>query len=91
MIEAVDEKEAFQKAQRLGRLDQESFYNINQQLVKWNFIDVCEMYKLSELMDGAELYSRVQEADDAGTYIEMVRHKADYLQGDNVMRSLQLI
>ncbi len=91
LIDAENEQEAFQKAQRIGRMDQESFFNVNQQLVKWNFIDVCELYKLSEMMDGAELYSRVQEADNADSYIELVRHKADYLQGDNVLRSLQLI
>lgn len=91
LIEANDEQEAFQKAQRIGRMEQESFFNIKQQLVKWNFIDVCEIYKLNEMIDGAELYSRVQEADNAASYIEMIRHKADYLQTDTILRSLQLI
>lgn len=91
LIAADNEHEAFNKAKQIGIMEQESFLNDKNNLVKWKFIDVCELYKLSELIDGAEMYSRIQEADDAGSYIEMIRRKADYLQGDNVLRSLQLI
>jgi Domain of unknown function (DUF4288) len=91
LIAAADEHEAFRKAKQIGVMEQESFLNEKQHLVKWKFINVCELYKLSELIDGAELYSRIQEADDAGRFIEIVHRKADYIQGDNVLRSLQLI
>jgi Domain of unknown function (DUF4288) len=91
LIAAENEHEAFNKAKHIGILEQESFLNDKNNLVKWKFIDVCELYKLSELIDGAELYSRIQEADDAGRYINMIHRKSDYLQGDNVLRSLQLI
>jgi phage anti-repressor protein len=91
LIAAADEHEAFNKAKQIGMMEQESFLNDKNNLVKWKFINVCELYKLSELIDGAELYSRIQEADDADRFIEMIHHKADYIQGDNVLRSLQLI
>jgi Domain of unknown function (DUF4288) len=91
LISANDEHEAFHKAQRIGVIEQESFVNDKDNLVKWKFIDVCELYKLSELIDGAEVYSRIQEADNAESFVEMIRRKADYIQGDNVLRSLQLI
>ncbi len=91
LIAAGDEHEAFQKAQRIGIMEQESFLNDKQHLVKWKFIDVCELYKLSELIDGAELYSRIHEADDATRFVEMIHRKADYIQGDNVLKSLELI
>ena len=91
LIVAGNEHEAFQKAQRIGATEQESFLNDKQLLVKWKFIDVCELYKLSELIDGAELYSRIQEVEEAGSFIELVHRKADYIQGDNVLRSLELI
>ena len=91
LVSATDEQEAFSKAQRIGAQEEESFFNQQQQLVRWKFINVCELYKLSELIDGAEIYSRIQEADDAGRYIELVHGKAEYIQGDNVLRSLQLI
>jgi|SRR5882724_8219961 len=91
LIRAGNEHEAFQKAQRVGVTEQEKFLNNKQSLVEWKFIDVCELYKLSELIDGAELYSRIQEADDAGSYIDIIHRKADYIEGDNALRSLQLI
>ncbi len=91
LISATDEHDAFSKAQRIGVLEEENFFNQQQQLVKWKFINVCELYKISELIDGAEMYSRIQEADDADRFIEMVHSKAEYIQGDNVLRSLQLI
>ncbi|MEP6747246.1 MAG: DUF4288 domain-containing protein [Bacteroidota bacterium] len=91
LISAADEHEAFNKAQSTGKAEEESFFNQQQQLVTWKFINVCELYKLSELIDGAELYSRIQEADNADRFIEVVNGKADYIQGDNVLRSLQLI
>jgi Domain of unknown function (DUF4288) len=91
LIAAPDEQEAFYKAQRIGITEEESFFNEKKDLVKWRFIDVCELYKLSELIDGAEIYSRVQETDDASRFISMVKSKADYIAGDNVLRSLQLI
>lgn len=91
LIAASDEYNAFQKAQRIGVLEEENFFNDKQLLVKWKFVDVCELYKLSKLIDGAELYSRIQETDDADKYIDTIHRKADYLQGDNILRSLQLI
>jgi len=91
LIAAGDEQEAFQKARNIGLMEQESFFNQKNNLVRWKFIDVCELYKLSELIDGAEIYSRIQETEDAGRFINMVHSKADYIVGNNVLRSLQLI
>lgn len=91
LIRALDAQEAFQKAQRLGLTEEQCFRNDKHHLVQWKFIDVCELYQLSELIDGAEIYSRVQETDDAARFISMVRNKADYIMGENVLRSLQLI
>jgi hypothetical protein len=91
LIAAPDEQEAFHKAQRIGITEEESFYNDKQHLVRWKFVDVCELYRLSELIDGAELYSRIQEAGSAESYIDMIHRKSEYISGDNVLRSLQLI
>jgi hypothetical protein len=91
LIGAASEYEAFHKAQRIGITGQEKFLNDRQRLVEWKFIDVCELYKLSELIDGAELYSRIQETDDAANYIDIIHRKADYIEGENALRSLELI
>lgn len=91
LIAAPSEQEAFYKARRIGRMEQECFLNDRQHLVKWTFVDIAELYQISELIDGAELYSRIQEADNAERYIDIVRRKAGNIEGAAVLRSLQLI
>src|SRR5258708_26428064 len=71
LVGADNDYEAFHKAQRIGVIEQEKFLNNRHCMVEWKFIDVCELHRLSELIDGAELYSRIQEVDDAGTYIDI--------------------
>jgi len=80
LIEAVDESTAFAKAQTIGEQEQEMFLNQHEKLVQWKFINVSELYKISALIDGAELYSRVQEWDNAGSYIDLVNKKAAHLR-----------
>lgn len=90
LVEADDETTAFAKAQAIGEQEQEMFFNQQQNLVQWKFINVCELYKLSALIDGAELYSRVQEADNAGLYIELVHKKAANIRSNITHRFLEL-
>src|ERR1700748_1967682 len=71
LITAKDEKEAFEKALAIGEREQDGFYNHEQQLVQWKFINVAELYLLSGLLDGAEMYSRIPETDGAETAIEV--------------------
>ena len=71
LVGANNEYEAFTKAQQIGILEQDTFLNEQKNLVQWKFIDVSELHKLSNLMDGAEMYSRVTEVDNAEIYISM--------------------
>jgi hypothetical protein len=80
LIHAENETEAFSKAQAIGQNEQSSFLNKEQKLVQWKFINVSELHKLSALIDGAELYSRVQEVDNADLYIGLVNKKAAHIQ-----------
>ena len=91
LIEAKDENEAFSKATALGKKDEDAFYNHQQKLVQWQFINITELYKISAFIDGAELYSRVQEADNATLYIELLNTKAAQLQFGSTRKLLQLI
>lgn len=79
LVNAEDELHAFNKAQRIGEKEQESFYNQNKQLVNWKFINVTELHKLEELSDGAEVYSRIYEEGDGENYQHMVQVKSRYL------------
>jgi hypothetical protein len=77
LIYADSMEEAFLKAGKTGKQGEETFYNKKQQLVQWRFINVSEIYKISKLIDGAELYSRIEEKDDAEAYIHVVNQKAE--------------
>jgi Domain of unknown function (DUF4288) len=90
LISAVSKEEAFRKAQLTGEKEEDTFYNRKQQLVQWQFINVSEIYKLSELIDGAELYSRIEERDNAEAYIHVVNQKAENILFSQTHQLLQL-
>ncbi|MFT3826978.1 MAG: DUF4288 domain-containing protein [Chitinophagaceae bacterium] len=90
LIEAENETAAFDKAKQIGDQEQEIFLNQQQKLVHWQFVNISELYKLSELIDGAELYSKVEETDRADLYIETVHKKAAYLRSNILQKCLLL-
>jgi hypothetical protein len=77
LVFASGKEEAFSRAQEMGRKEEEAFYNRKNELVQWQFINICELYLLSELIDGAELYSRIEEKENAEAYIYTVNQKAE--------------
>ena len=76
LVSAENKEAAVKKAQMMGEHEEEIFFNVKNQQVYWKFINVSEIYKLGELIDGAELYSRIEERGDADNYIEIVNKKA---------------
>ena len=80
LIEADHFEEAFLKARVLGLQEEASFLNDQHQLVKWEFVNVEEIIPLKELKDGQELYSKIHETEEAGTYIHYVHQKAVAMQ-----------
>jgi hypothetical protein len=90
LITADSKEEAFHKAQSLGMRTEEIFFNQQAQLVRWQFISVSELYLLQELIDGAELYSRVEEASDAESYLKFVYAKAEQIRFGNTHEILNL-
>ena len=90
LVAAPGKEDAFYKAQQLGQQEEDVFYNNKQQLVQWKFINVSAIYKLGELIDGAELYSRIEERDDADAYTEIVNRKAAGIIHSDSHQLLQL-
>ncbi len=90
LIAATDKEEAFYKSRQLGQREEDRFHNQQQQLVQWKFINVSNIYKLSELIDGAELYSRIEERDNADAYIQVVNGKAAGIIHSDSYQLLQL-
>lgn len=91
LIRADKKEEALLKAQLLGSREEEKFFNQHQQMVHWQFINVSELYKLSELIDGAELYSRIIEKDNGESYVQIVNSKAAEIESGSTLELLQLI
>jgi len=79
LVQAENELQAIKKAKQIGEKEQISFFNCNQKLVQWKFIDVSELYSFDEITDGCELYSRVHEDEDSHQYIDMIRLRASDL------------
>jgi len=90
LIQAPNKEMAFQKAQALGTKEEEIFFNQQQQLVQWQFISICELYQLKDLIDGAELYSRIEERDNADGYMHIIQKKAAHLRFDITHELLNL-
>lgn len=90
LITAADEGEAFEKASEIGRAEAETFYNNRQEMVQWQFVNISELYRLQQLLDGAEVYSRITEVDNAEGYINFVHHKAAGLQQKDMHQLLNL-
>ena len=91
LVSAAGKEEAFHKAQILGGQEEEMFLNNNQQLVQWQFISVSELYQLSDLIDGAELYSRIEEKENADSYLHIVYKKAEQIRFGNTHELLNLV
>ena len=90
LIEANDEGQAFVKAKELGNKEEEIFFNQQQKMVQWQFVNISELYKISALIDGAELYSKVQETENADVYVHMVNKKAEHIRSNTTHKWLQL-
>lgn len=84
MIQANSIENAFFKARTLGKNHEESFVNKENQLVEWKFIDVAELYALSDAKDGEELYSTTHESDNAGSFIKYVQDKSMLIQAKSL-------
>jgi hypothetical protein len=90
LIKAQDEFHAFQKAQLIGEREQDNFLNAAQKPVHWKFVDVSELHKLEELMDGAEMYSRICEEEDADIFIRITHLKAARILETSMNKSMFL-
>jgi hypothetical protein len=82
LIMAEDELHAFQKARSIGEREQDNFLNSYNKPVRWKFIDVPELHPMNALIDGAEMYSRIREEDNADIYIRVTQLKAAHLTGE---------
>lgn len=88
LFKAFTKQEALEKARERGAAEAVSFPNQHNQTVQWQFIDVSDLYLVHHVGDGAELYSRIEEKDNAADYETFVRQKAQHIAEQTT--SLQL-
>jgi len=89
LIIAENREEALNKARRIGLREEDSFYNNKQQLVRWQFINITEIYPFNKMLDGAELFSRVAEQESADLYEYIINKKANNLVGNEIPELLE--
>jgi len=80
LIQATSFEEAILKARILGIREEDYFLNDQQQPVKWEFVNVSELFPLNEIKDGLEVYSQIREIEEAKLYIHSVHQRAASLQ-----------
>lgn len=80
LIAADTQEEAVLKARVLGLKEEDYFLNSNDQLVKWEFVNVLDVQLIKELCDGIELYSKIFEEEKSDDYIRYVHLRAANLQ-----------
>ncbi|HMG82348.1 MAG TPA: DUF4288 domain-containing protein [Ferruginibacter sp.] len=83
LIAATDTKAALNKAKTIGINTEECYLNQAKQVVHWKFINVAELYHLNKLVDGTELYSRIEENDEPENYIRIINKKAQHISISN--------
>lgn len=80
LIKADCLAEAFDKATIVGQGEDEMLINDRQEIVRWEFVNVSELYPVNELRDGMELFSTIHEPDEKDNFVEIVQMKAAYVQ-----------
>jgi hypothetical protein len=79
LIQAEDDMHAFQKARIMGDGQEDNFLNDDKKPVRWEFIDVSDLYQLEAFIDGLELHSRISEEESAENYIRNIKDRAKFL------------
>lgn len=82
--------EAFIKAKELGKREEDEFYNGSKQRVQWKFINISELHLLNNLTDGAELYSRIVEEENAENYMFTINQKAESLERTSILQIINM-
>ena len=90
LVNAEDDLDAFQKARTTGHREEDSFLNNIKKPVHWKFIDISELHPLTELIDGAELYSRICEHEAADEYMKNTRQRARFILESSMQKCIPL-
>jgi Domain of unknown function (DUF4288) len=84
IVQSESLEDAFHKARRIGKTEEETFMNSHNRPVRWQFIDVSDVYSLEELKDGEQLYSNTHKIKDTSSFIRYIRQRSMEIQAKNL-------
>lgn len=76
LVKAIDEQQAFAKAIKIGKQEEDVFVNQAKLKVQWKFVNVVLVSNLVSITDGMELYSTISEKEEPENYTYTVHQKA---------------
>ena len=68
-------EEAFLKAKAIGINEEKLLVQTETEFVKWEFVDISELYPLPSLGSGSEIYSQTYEPEGTHDYIRQVHQR----------------
>jgi Domain of unknown function (DUF4288) len=75
IIMAPDPQTALDKTRRFAE-DETNFISSSDMAVKWQFVNVTEIYRINNYIDGAEIFSQLSEEENGDLYEEKINRKA---------------
>ncbi len=91
LIQSDDEASALTKACVIGKNEQTAFSIGDRQMIQWIFINVTDIWLLSNWLDGAELFSGINEVSNAAEHINQLNICAAALGQTETRKMLKLI
>lgn len=79
LVLANDAEKAIAKANSIALQEEESFLNQSKQLVEWKFIAATDIYPLQTGIDGAALFSKISEEENATLFIHAIKLRSQDL------------
>lgn len=84
LIHANSEEEAYFKAKKLGKDLNNEFKNNRGNFVKWQFVDVSELWPAPDFSDGAILHTSTIEPYEKQSFIKSILQKAMSIQSKHL-------
>lgn len=90
LIFATNFNHALEKAKDIGLNEEDNCYKDPGKPVQWKFINIKELFLVNEWIDGAEIYSSIQETDDAENHIQSLHARTQILETQIAAENFQL-
>lgn len=79
LFAAIDEADAFEKAEKLGLSEEETFINYQDISVQWSFIGITELIPIELPAEGSPIYTNTVEADD-DSFLLSIQRRVSHLR-----------